>query len=419
MGRLLVNAAAVLAGLGVIYAASVALTGTPLFGLLGGTGLQGALVPGPVAGLLAPEEPGRGGGGRSGPVPVEIARVTEGEVPVRLSFSGRFIATREAELRARVTGYLDERLFEEASFVTQGTTLFRLDQTPFRTRLDEAEAALDGARANLDYLEREVRRIEALEDQSFATESSLDELRAQRREAEARTRELSAAADRARLDLAFSTIEAPFDGKAGFARVDRGDLIQAGQTLLTSVVQYDPIEVEIQPSAGELARMRERLEGGGSIPVEIRREGDDTVFEGRISGLGPAFAVSTNTLPVRATVPNGERLLIPGQYARVGLRLGADTVRLVPTRALVTDQNARALYRVREDDTIEVVPVEAGAEHDGRTAVTGEIEPGDRVAVGNLQSLRPGMAVAPAEAGEGDRRRASTGGSGNGSGGGQ
>jgi RND family efflux transporter MFP subunit len=177
-------------------------------------------------------------------------------------------------------------------------------------------------------------------------------------------------------------------------------------------VQYDPIEVEIRPSASQLARMRAYLDGNDApIAVAVRREGSDTVSEGRITGLGPAFEETTNTLPVRATIPNGDRALVPGQFARVTARLGAERALLVPTKALVTDQNARAVYRVGEDGTVEVVAVEAGREHEGRTVVEGELSPGERIVVGNLQSVRPGRRVEPLDEGE-DRngRQASAGG---------
>jgi RND family efflux transporter MFP subunit len=409
MRRILANVLAALVGLVLVAGASLALTGTPLFGLLAGTGLQKALVPGPVAAVLAPEKPA--GRGRGGPVPAEVATVTEGEVPVELSFSGRFIAEREVELRARVSGYLEERLFEEASFVTRGATLFRLDQAPFRTRLDELRAALEGARAEREFAREEAERIAELQDRDVAAESRLDEAESRRAQAEARVRELRASLTSARLDLKFSTIEAPFDGKIGFAQVDPGDLVTAGQTLLTNLVQYDPIEVEIRPSADQLARMRAYLEANDApIVVRVRREGSDAVSEGEISGLGPAFEESTNTLQVRATVPNDDRALIPGQFARVTADLGAERETLVPTKALVTEQNQRALYRLGEDDAVEVVRVRAGREHEGRTVVEGGVEPGDRIVVGNLQSVRPGATVKPVEEGDGRRARAEGGG---------
>jgi len=223
----------------------------------------------------------------------------------------------------------------------------------------------------------------------------LDELRSSRAEARARRDELEAALRLARLDLDYAEITAPFAGKVGFAEVDPGDLVTANRTRLTELVEYDPVEVEFRPSAEQLARLRARLAETGGVAVRVRLDGDPAVYTGEITALGAAFEEATNTIPVRAELANPERRLVPGQFARVTADLGERPVLLVPSAALVTHQDQRALYRLDAEGRVEVVPVTAGRTRGERTAVAGELAAGDRVVAGKLQRVRPGMTVRP------------------------
>lgn len=382
-----------------------------LAGLAGGFMLAWTLG-GPAPGALLERLPGvsallgeRGvEGGRARPAPqVPVARVERRSVPVTQSHSGRLVARRRVELRARVTGYVEERAFAEAAFVEAGAVLYRLDRRPIEARIAELEASRDGARERLAFLETEVARVRQLEGEEFATESRLDELVAERAQAGARVRELEAALRRARLDLDYATVEAPFAGRTGFTRVDEGDLVAAGETVLTTLVEYDPVEVEFRPSAPQLAEMSDWLErSGDAISVSVALESGETAGEGEIAALGPAFERTTNTIAVRAELPNPDSDLVPGQFVRVTARLGAREALTVPSEALVVNQDRRAVYRISGDGTAEIVPVETGAEADGRTVVRGALAAGERIATGRLQALRPGIAVEPVEpAGDG------------------
>jgi RND family efflux transporter MFP subunit len=398
MRRLFTTAAATALGAAAIIAVSLVSSGQPLFGLLAGTGWQDRLVPEPITELVAPTQSSAARPGESGAPRVDVAQVTREDIPASASFSGRLIAPQRVELTPRVTGYLEARHVEDASFVEKGAVLFRLDPRTFEVRIDELQARLEGARASLVFFEREVTRIAELADEDFASQSNLDEIRRDRDAAAAQIGELEAQLERARLDLEFSVIKAPFDGKVGFSMADVGDLVTAGETRLATLVQVDPIEVEVQPSAGQLADLRSaRAARGAPVPIRVRVEGDDKVHEGTIDGIGQEFDPATNTLAVRAVIANPQRTLVPGQFARVSADLGTRAHLTVPTRALVTSQNTRAVFRLTKENRIELITVETGPEHDGRTAVEGALARGDRVAVGKLQSLRPGQSVQPAD----------------------
>jgi RND family efflux transporter MFP subunit len=412
MKRAFTTGLALVLGLVAAVALSLVLTGQTFFGLLAGTGLQGRIVPPPVRALLAPGEPGADTGGRArgGPVPVTASAVERASIPQSLSFSGRLLAPRAVDIRARVTGYVFERVFEEATFVDEGAVLYRLDPRTFEARVNELEGALRAARASLEFLRRETERIRELEEEDFAERSRLDELASEEAAAAAQVDELRARLERARLDRRFATVEAPFSGKAGFSRVDEGDLVSAGETVLTTLVAHDPIEVEFRPSAPELAQLRAVLERSGDpIPVTVRLEGDDAAHRGRIFAVGPAFEDDTNTIPVRAELDNSDRALVPGQFARVRADLGERSALLVPTEALVANLDQRAVYRIA-DGTVEAVPVETGEIVGRRTVVTGDLAAGDRVVTGNLQSVRPGRPVSVTDGAAGAQARARGGG---------
>lgn len=400
MGRVLINllvAAVCIVG---IVGTSLAVSGTPLFGLLGGTGIQVALTPAPFE--RAPPDSARS----QGPVEVPVARVDQRIRTHEQTHSGRLVALQAVTLRARVTGYLENRTFRETAFVEAGTELFQLDPRPFEARIAELEATLEGARARRDFLQSEVERVEALQEDNFATESRLDELQSQRVDAAATVAETEARLRSARLDLDFTTIVAPFAGRTGFADADPGDLVTAGETRLTELIQYDPIAVEFRPSAAELAAIDAATAATDApLPLRLELEGRDEPVTGELLGRDAAFEVTTNTVRMRGEVANADHALVPGQFARVTLQLGERRELTVPTEALITDQTRRAVYRVSEDNRAEVVPVETGATVDGRVAVAGALRPDDRIIVGNLQAVRPDAPVQPMPA-EGDRQAA-------------
>jgi RND family efflux transporter MFP subunit len=402
MRRALTILAGSLLAVACLLAVSLSTSGKPVFGALDGTALQERLVPGALrAALGGGQGADAGAGGRGGPLRVTTAAVERAELAETLSFSGRLVATRRVELRARVTGYLDRQSAAEASFVERGAPLFALDERTFAARVEELAAALEGAERNLAFLRREVRRISEVEGEGFATESRLDELTAERDAAAARVSELEASLRRAELDLGFASVEAPFAGRIGFWRVDEGDLVTAGETVLTTLVQYDPLEVEIRPSAPQLARMRRVLDAGeGPIGLEVRLEDGTRAGAAELAGIAPAFERDTNTIAVRARMANPDRALVPGRFVRVEARLGAARALTVPAEALIVSQAERAVLRIGPEGRVEAVPVETGDTVDGRTVVAGPIAAGDRVAVDRLQAIRPGMTVAPEPAGD-------------------
>ncbi|RIA55771.1 efflux RND transporter periplasmic adaptor subunit [Dichotomicrobium thermohalophilum] len=405
-GRALAGLVAIVILAGGILALSLYLSGQPLFGMLAGTGL-----PDQVRQLFRSKESANQQPAQAErqAVPVRIAHIRREAVPVALSFSGRLLARREVEVRARVTGYVSEVTFKEGEIVEKGEVLYRIDPRTFEARLKELQGALQGAKANLAFLQRETERIANLEEKEYAETSRLDELRSQRDQAAARIEELQGRLRQAQLDLEFASVEAPFAGKIGFSDVDEGDLVVQGQTTLTTLVDFHPIEIEFRPNADQLARMKDaRARLGHPLRLTVSPDGRDTTVSGEVTALGPAVQNATNTVRVRGEVPNPDQTLVPGQFARVRVQLGTQPSLMAPTAALITQQNKRALYVISADNTVEIVPVEIGQTVGKRVVVQGDLAEGDRVVAGNLQSVRSGRPVRViAEQGEenGDRRR--------------
>jgi len=387
----------VIAGVTVtVVTVSLSQSGQPLFGLLTSVGVSEDVVPSAFRRLVAaePESDAARRRSRDRATPVRVGRIRREAVPVSLSFSGRLLARREVELRARVSGYVDDVSFTQGDLVERGDVLFRIDPRTFEARVSQLEASLKGAEASLAFLEREVQRIENLEERQFAETSRLDELKSQKQEADASVGQLQAELRAARLDLEFATIEAPFAGKIGFSEVDEGDLVRAGQTLLTRLVDYHPIEVEFQPSAEQLSRIKSRsAEQNRPLRITVSVDGQKAGFSGRITAFGPAARGTTNTVPVRGELANRDQGLVPGQFVRVKVDLGTQPQLLAPTQALVTRQDRRAVYVVSKAGKADVVPVEIGQRVGESVVVTGNLGAGDRVITGNLQTIRPGMSV--------------------------
>jgi RND family efflux transporter MFP subunit len=410
LGRALATLVAIVIVAAGIMALSLSLSGQPLFGLLAGTGASD-LIPQQVRQIFTSDktEP-RSAAAKRQATPVRASRIQRQDVPITLPFSGRFLARRQVEVRARVTGYVSEVTFKEGDIVEKGEVLYRIDPRTFQARVNELQGALKGAKANLAFLRRETERIADLEEKQYAETSRLDELTSQRDQAAARIEELEGRLQQAQLDVEFATIKAPFAGKIGFSDVDEGDLVVERQTMLTTLVDFDPIEIEFRPNADQLTRMKDaRARLGHPLRLMVSPDGRDATFSGDVTALGPVVQDATNTVPVRGEVPNPDYALVPGQFARVTIQLGTQPRLLAPTAALITQQDKRALYVISDQNRVEIVPVEIGQSVGKRVVVLGDLAEGDRIVTGNLQAVRAGRPVRIIEAHDGDGNGAARG----------
>lgn len=341
--------------------------------------------------------------GASSPPPaptVGVLRPVERTVAEWEEVTGRLAAVDTVEVRARVSGFVEEVLFAEGSEVAEGQVLVTLDPRTFRADLQSLLARRDAAEVALDLARSEAERIEPLVERRAVSAEEADQRRRRVDTAEAALAEAEADLASARLDLEFAEVRAPIAGRIGRARVERGNLVTGGtgaSTVLTTIVTVDPIELYFTPDEGVARRLLELQRGGETVPVEMQ-VGEETGFprNGTLDFLDNRIDEETGSLLARAVFANGEGDLVPGMFARARFRIAEPRMSLlVPEVALGLDQTQRILLVVGDDDTVERRVVETGPLQGDQRVVRSGLSASDRVIVEGLQSARPGARVVP------------------------
>lgn len=320
-------------------------------------------------------------------------------------FIGRFQAVDEVAVRARVGGYLDEVHFTDGALVKKGDKLFVIDQRPYRTALSQAEATLESARSSLAFAETQFKRTESLTGTGTLSVSTLDDHRRELLSAQASVRGAEAAVERARLDLDYTTIAAPLTGRVDRRLISTGNLVQADQTVLTTIVSLDPIDFYFDVDERRLlsyARVaRERgsalQEGGGSLEVMVTiADANEEPFKGKLDFAENRLDQASGTMRVRARFDNPKFVLQPGLFGRAELE-GSNTYKavLIPDEAIGADQNERIVYEVREDGTVATKPVRLGPKLHGYRVIRSGMTGDETIVVNGLMRARPGTKVKP------------------------
>ncbi|MDK1490554.1 efflux RND transporter periplasmic adaptor subunit [Sinorhizobium sp. 7-81] len=339
------------------------------------------------------------------PPTVTVAKPVVRDVIDADEFIGRFEAVDEVAVRSRVGGYLDQVLFTDGALVKKGDKLFVIDQRPFRTALSQAEASLEAARSTLQFAESQFKRTESLAGTGTLSVSALDDDRRALLAAQANVRGSEAAVERARLDLEYTTITAPLSGRVDRRLLSPGNLVQADQTVLTTIVSLDPIDFYFDVderrvlSYARTARERGSVlqEGGGALSVLVTiADATERPFEGKLDFSENRVDNQTGTMRLRARFANPNFILQPGLFGRVEVE-GSNTYKaiLVPDEAIAADQSERVVYEVSEDGSVMTKPVRLGPRLHGyrviRSGMTGE----ETIIVNGLIRARPGAKVKP------------------------
>jgi RND family efflux transporter MFP subunit len=320
-------------------------------------------------------------------------------------FIGRFEAVDEVSVRARVGGYLDEVNFTDGALVKKGDKLFVIDQRPYRTALSQAEATLESTRSSLAFAETQFKRTESLTGTGTLSVSTLDDHRRELLSAQAAVRGAEAAAERAKLDLDYTTIIAPLTGRVDRRLISTGNLVQADQTVLTTIVSLDPIDFYFDVDERRLlsyARVaRERgsalQEGGGALDVMVTiADSNEAPFKGKLDFAENRLDQASGTMRVRARFDNPNYVLQPGLFGRAELE-GSNTYKavLIPDEAIGADQNERIVYEVREDGTVATKPVRLGPKLHGYRVIRSGMTGDETIVVNGLMRARPGTKVKP------------------------
>lgn len=308
-------------------------------------------------------------------------------------YTGHFVAPHAVELRPRVTSTVRARLFHPGQPVRRGEVLFRLDDRAFRARLSEAVAARNRARAMLAYKQAQTARLAKLGEKGYVARQDLDQGTRDLGQARADLAAAEASIRSERLNLRFASVRAPFAGTTGLTDVNVGALVEKDKTSLVRLTQVDPIDVQVDVTPQDAARLRAALHDGQAVPAQlINSEGHSVGPAGELHALDNSARQASGQLRLRVRFANGEGRFAPGDFARVKLMLGHVDRLLVPTRALSSRLDQRIVY-VIEDGKAHAREVTTGTVVGENTAIVKGLSEHDRVAVDHLGRLHSGDRV--------------------------
>jgi membrane fusion protein, multidrug efflux system len=341
------------------------------------------------------------------PPPPEVRVVTVGTEPIAnvIELPGRLQAVRISEVRARVDGIVQRRLYTEGTDVREGQPLFQIDPRELRARANAAQASLAKAQATAANATQDVNRYKGLVAQQALSQQEYDAAVARLRTAEADVAQRRAELAEVRLSLGYTTVRAPISGRAGRAEVTEGALVSAGAgTLLTVIEQLDPIYANFSQSSSDVLALRAKI-SSGMVQAPAARQmtarlvlEDGTAYRmpGKLNFVDMSFDEATGTGAMRAEFPNPQRTLVPGQFVRVRVEAGVQAKGLrIPQRAVTVTPTAANVLVVGAKDIVESRPVKLGALEGDYWIIQSGLEAGERIIVDGLQKAAPGKPVKP------------------------
>lgn len=340
---------------------------------------------------------------QAGPTPVPVVQPVLQEVVNYNEFSGNLTAVESVDIRARVQGYLQRVAFEDGAFVQQGDVLFEIEPETYQAVRDQAVARLKSAQAELERAQEDYQRAQEAVKNNAVSQQQVSTYKAQRDMAQAAVIAAKAAQDQAELNLSYTTIESPIDGKISRNYVDTGNLVGAGEnTLLTNVVKLNPIYVYFYVSESAyldyISSVRQNLaQEPNELPVYISLANEeDYAYQGRLDYMDNKVDPATGTIQIRGVIPNPDNQLYPGMFVRI--RVPTQTVPkavLIPQKAVMTDLSGKYILVAGPDNVLQRRDVKLGANIGIQRVVTEGMDGSEQVAVGNFHLIRPGMPITP------------------------
>ncbi len=336
---------------------------------------------------------------QEGPKAVPVTTVMAQEKPVAQSkdFVGRIEAVERVDVRARVTGFLEAVLFKEGELVKEGQPLYRIEPDTFKAAVEQAEGALQGTKASKELTKVELDRANELLQKSFGTPQKRDQAQAADDNAAANIIKAQADLDTAKINLGYTDIRSPITGKIGRTKVTKGNVVSPDSGVLTTIVSQDPMYVVFPVSRREFLAMR----GEGKPPADrdsvavTVRFSDNVVYgeKGRINFVDVSVDKATDTVTVRATLPNPDGVLMDGELVRVNVDSGKPLEKIIiPQSALIADQQGTYVFAV-DDGKAVIRRVKTGEEVGPNIAINSGLKPGEQVIVEGIQGVRPGAPV--------------------------
>ncbi len=351
------------------------------------------------------EEPKQQGMPADFKVPVSVVTIEPTPTEVYAQLPGRVEAIKDAQIRARVTGIVKEINFVQGSEVKEGQLLFTIDPAPYEAELNRARADLQRAEADAGSARLQAQRYATLVKSNAISRQEYDNAVAAAKQAEAAIAAAKAAVQSAEINLGYTRVESPIDGRIGKSLVTEGALVSAqNATQMATVQQLNRVYVDITRSTTQLATLRKALEAGilkqnndGHVAVQVILE-DGSIYphEGKLLFSGVTVDPSTGQVTLRAEFDNPEEILLPGMYVRVRVQQGTDEqALLVPMQAIQRTPDGLNTLMVVRDGVVSPVAVSVGPEIDGKALVYKGLNAGDVVIVEGFQKIRPGAPVQP------------------------
>jgi membrane fusion protein (multidrug efflux system) len=346
----------------------------------------------------APGAAAKGGDAKGGAAPalqVATIKVAQKKVPVSLEAVGQAEGSREVEIRARVNGILERRLYNEGEPVAAGKTLFVIDPAPYELAVQQAKAALQQERVKRELAETEAKRLQPLADEKAISRRELDQAIATEKQAVAAIAAAEAKLKEAELNLSYTKVSAPIAGITGRALRSEGSLVTANtdSSLLTTITQVNPIWIRFPLAETDFNRIR-----GAERQAKVQIVGEDGAVvadNGRLNFTGTTVDAKTGAVQMRAEFRNPGTRWLPGQFAKVRVLAGEQTAILVPQVALLQNDQSRVVMTVGPENKVVPKPVQTANWIGQDAVVIGGLAEGDTVIVDNLVKVRPGATVQP------------------------
>jgi membrane fusion protein (multidrug efflux system) len=345
------------------------------------------------------------------PMSVAVLKVQPRDIPIYLDMIGQTLGSVDIPIRARVDGVLEEIHFLEGRDVTKDQLLYVIDPTPYRAKVVEAEGRLAEAETRLAKAASDLERIRPLAEMDAVSKQDLDGAVAQFEAAEGSLQAARAQVEQAEIQLGYTRIKAPVSGLIGITQAKVGEYVgrSPNPVVLNVVSQTDPIRVRFSINEREYLRFSREFSGrlrdrdaskanGGALRL-ILSDGSIHDYPGEVVSFDASIDPTTGTLTLEADFPNPERIVLPGQFARVrGVLEEREAALAVPQRAVMETQGIFQLAVVGDDGTVDLRQVQMGPRVDDQWIVESGLEPGERVALEGLQRMRPGMQVVAKDA---------------------
>jgi len=352
--------------------------------------------------------PGAGAGGPGGAMPpaeVGVVTVTLGDVGLITELPGRLEASRVAQVRARVAGILQKRLFTEGSEVKAGQALFAIDASPYEATAASAQASVAKAEANLTQASAQAERFKPLIEAKAISQQEFINAQAAQKQAEADVAVARAALQTARINLGYARITAPISGRIGRALVTEGALVGQGEaTQLAVIQQTNPLYLNFTQSAAEVMKLRQALDAGqlkraGSQGASVRvvlEDGSEYALPGKLLFSDLTVDATSGQITLRAEVPNPTGALLPGLFVRARLEQAqASNAITLPQQAVTRSPQGDTVLVVGADGKAVPRPITIGGQQNGKWVVLSGLQAGEQVMVDGFQKLRGGAPVKP------------------------